>query len=148
MDTGGHRDAKGQEGEVRFHGCKDVMVSISLTTVGLVWMQPEAFFVGRKTRRRLASNVKAFAGERRKVKTQPKLQSCRLRVAPEIGLTVCCGQDFAPKRNPQLLLVYVFCFVSVRVLVYLYIVYILLYMYIYLYVIYNIIKNKKKRTHP
>ena len=73
-----------------------------------------------------------------------KLQSCGLRVAPEIGLTVCCGQDFVPKRNPQLSLAYVFCFVSVRVLVYLYIVYILLYMYIYLYIIYNIIKNKKK----
>ena len=72
---------------------------------------------------------------------QPKLQSCRLRVAPEIGPTVCCGQDFVPKRNPQLSLVYVFCFVSVY---YLYIVYILLYMYIYLYIIYNIIKNKKK----
>ena len=77
-----------------------------------------------------------------------KLQSCGLRVAPEIGLTVCCGQDFVPKRNPQLLCVCVFCFVSVRVLVYLYIVYILLYMYIYLYIIYNIIKNKKKEpTH-
>ena len=76
-----------------------------------------------------------------------KLQSCRLKVAPEIGSTVCCGQDFVPKRNPQLLLVYVFCFVSVRVLVYLYIVYIYYY-YIYLYIIYNIIKNKKKEpTH-
>ena len=71
IDTGGHREAKGQEGKVSFHGCKDVMVSISLTTVGFVWMQAEAFFVGRKTRRRLASNVKAFVDERRKVKTQP-----------------------------------------------------------------------------
>jgi hypothetical protein len=26
-----------------------VMVSISLTMVGFVWMQAEAFFVGRKT---------------------------------------------------------------------------------------------------
>ena len=49
IDTGGHREAKGQEGEVSFHGCKDVMVSISLTMVGFVWMQAEAFFVGRKT---------------------------------------------------------------------------------------------------
>lgn len=48
IDTSAHREAKGQEGEVSFHGCKDVMVSISLTMVGLVWMQPEAFFVGRK----------------------------------------------------------------------------------------------------
>ena len=98
----------------------------------------------------MASNVKAFAGERRKVKTQPKLQSFGLRVAPEIGPTVRCGQDFVPKRNPQLSLVYVFCFVSVRVLVYLYIVYIyiIIYIYIYLYIIYNIIKNKKKEpTH-
>ena len=48
IDTSGHREAKGQESEVSFHSCKDVMVSISLTMVGLVWMQPEAFFVGRK----------------------------------------------------------------------------------------------------
>ena len=61
-----------------------------------------------------------------------KLQSCGLRVAPEIGLTVCCGQDFVPKRNPQLSLVYVFCFVSVRVLVYLYII---IYVYIFIYYI-------------
>ena len=77
-----------------------------------------------------------------------KLQSCRLRVAPEICPTAYYRRDFALKRNPQLSLVYVFCFVSVRVLVYLCIVYILLYMYIYLYIIYNIIKNKKKEpTH-
>ena len=83
-----------------------------------------------------------------KSKNATELQSCRLRVAPEIAPTVCCGWDFALKRNPQLLLVYVFFFVSVRVLVYLYIVYILLYMYLYLYIIYNIIKNKKKEpTH-
>ena len=48
IDTGGHREAKGQEGEVSFHGCKDVMVSISLTTVGLVWMQPVAFLLDEK----------------------------------------------------------------------------------------------------
>ena len=48
IDTGGHREAKGQEGEVSFHGCKDEMVSISLTMEDQVWMQPEAFFVGRK----------------------------------------------------------------------------------------------------
>ena len=72
---------------------------------------------------------------------QPKLQSCRLRVAPQIGPTVYFRRDFGQKRNPQLSWVYVFCFVSVY---YLYIVYILLYMYIYLYIIYNIIKNKKK----
>ena len=48
MDTGGHREAKGQEGEVSFHGCKDEMVSISLTTVGLVWMQPVADFCWTK----------------------------------------------------------------------------------------------------
>ena len=48
MDTGGHRETKGQEGEVSFHGCKDVMVSISLTMVGLVWMQPEADLLDEK----------------------------------------------------------------------------------------------------
>ena len=48
IDTGGHCEAKGQEGEVSFHGCKDVMVSISLTMVGLVWMQPVAFLLDEK----------------------------------------------------------------------------------------------------
>ena len=48
MDTGGHREAKGQEGEVSFHGCKDEMVSISLTMEGLVWMQPETFLLDEK----------------------------------------------------------------------------------------------------
>ena len=36
IDAGAHCEAKGQKGKVSFHGCKDVMVSISLTTVGLV----------------------------------------------------------------------------------------------------------------
>ena len=57
MDTGGHREAKGQEGEVSFHGCKDVMVSISLTMVGFVWMQPVVDFCWMK-------NVKAFGLKR------------------------------------------------------------------------------------
>ena len=48
IDTGGHCEAKGQEGEVSFHGCKDVMVSISLTMVGFVWMQPVAFLFDEK----------------------------------------------------------------------------------------------------
>ena len=48
IDTSAHREAKRQEGKVSFHGCKDVMVSISLTTVGLVWMQPEAFLLDEK----------------------------------------------------------------------------------------------------
>ena len=48
IDTGAHREAKGQEGKVSFHGCKDVMVSISLTMVGLVWMQAEAFLLDEK----------------------------------------------------------------------------------------------------
>ena len=57
IDTGAHREAKGQEGEVRFHSCKDVMVSISLTMVGLVWMQPVADFCWMK-------NAKAFGLKR------------------------------------------------------------------------------------
>ena len=57
MDTGAHCEAKGQEGEVSFHGCKDEMVSISLTMVGLVWMQPVADFCWTK-------NVKAFGLKR------------------------------------------------------------------------------------
>ena len=48
IDTGGHREAKGQEGEGSFHGCKDVMVSISLTMEGLVWMQPKADLLDEK----------------------------------------------------------------------------------------------------
>ena len=48
IDTGGHREAKGQEGEVSFHGCKDVRVSISLTMEDQVWMQPEAFLLDEK----------------------------------------------------------------------------------------------------
>ena len=63
-----------------------------------------------------------------------------LRVAPEIAPTVCCGWDFALKRNPQLSLVYVFCFVSI----FIYILYIYYYICIYIYILYNIIKNKKK----
>ena len=57
INTGAHREAKGQEGEVSFHGCKDVMVSISLTMVGLVWMQPVADFCWTK-------NVKAIGFKR------------------------------------------------------------------------------------
>ena len=84
--------------------------------------------------------MKAFADERRKRKV------AKLQVAgcARNRLYNMLWQDFASKRNPQLLCVCVFCFLTVRVLVYLYIVYILLYMYIYLYIIYNIIKNKKK----
>ena len=48
IDTGGHREAKGQEGKVSFHGCKDVIVSISLTMEDQVWMQPEAFLLDDK----------------------------------------------------------------------------------------------------
>ena len=48
IDTSAHREAKRQEGEVSFHSCKDVMVSISLTMVGLVWMQPVAFLLDEK----------------------------------------------------------------------------------------------------
>ena len=48
IDTGGDCEAKGQEGKVSFHGCKDVMVSISLTMVGLVWMQPKADLLDEK----------------------------------------------------------------------------------------------------
>ena len=48
IDTGGHCEAKGQEGKVSFHGCKDVMVSISLTMEDQVWMQPEAFLLDDK----------------------------------------------------------------------------------------------------
>ena len=48
IDTGGHCEAKGQEGKVSFHGCKDVRVSISLTMEDHVWMQPEAFLFDEK----------------------------------------------------------------------------------------------------
>ena len=48
MDTGGHREAKGQEGEVSFHGCKDEMVSISLTMISFIWMQPVADLLDEK----------------------------------------------------------------------------------------------------
>ena len=48
IDTSAHREAKGQEGEVSFHGCKDVVVSISLTMEDHVWMQPEAFLLDDK----------------------------------------------------------------------------------------------------
>ena len=48
INTGAHREAKGQEGEVRFHSCKDMMASISLTMVGLVWMQPKADLLDEK----------------------------------------------------------------------------------------------------
>ena len=51
IDTGGHREAKGQEGEVSFHGCKDVLISISLTMVDFVWMRPVAAFFFRKTKK-------------------------------------------------------------------------------------------------
>ena len=33
--------------------------------------------------------------------TKPKLQSCKLRVAPKIPSTACCRADFHQKRNPQ-----------------------------------------------
>ena len=48
IDTSAHREAKRQEGEVSFHSCKDVMVSISLTMAGLIWMQPEADLLDEK----------------------------------------------------------------------------------------------------
>ena len=48
INTSVHREAKGQEGEVRFHSCKDVMVSISLTMIGFVWMQPVADLLDEK----------------------------------------------------------------------------------------------------
>ena len=47
IDTGAHCEAKGQKSKVRFHSCKDVVVSLSLTMIGLVWMQPVGIFVGR-----------------------------------------------------------------------------------------------------
>ena len=34
--------------------------------------------------------------------TKPKLQSCKLRVAPKILSTAYCRADFHQKRNPQL----------------------------------------------
>ena len=71
IDTGGHREAEGQEGEVSFHSCKDVMVSISLTMMSFVWMH----LVGQKTRKGFTSNVKAFTDEPRKVKCN---QSCKV----------------------------------------------------------------------
>ena len=47
IDTGAHCEAKGQKSKVCFHSCKDVVVSLSLTMIGLVWMQPVGIFVGR-----------------------------------------------------------------------------------------------------
>ena len=47
IDTGAHCEAKGQKSKVRFHSCKDVVVSISLTMIGLVWIQLVGIFVGR-----------------------------------------------------------------------------------------------------
>ena len=48
IDTSAHREAKGQEGEVSFHGCKDEMVFISLTMISFIWMQPVADLLDEK----------------------------------------------------------------------------------------------------
>ena len=89
--------------------------------------------------------------------TKPKLQSCKLRVAPKIPSTACCRADFYEKRNPQPLVVYPFFLLYVCNPVggffFLFLLYYILYINIYTYIIIYIqyisrIQIQSKKHNP
>lgn len=70
------------------------------------------------------------------------MKVARLRVALQIGSTICCGHDFG--RNPQPATFIGIRFFDVCIFSILYILYMYIYLYSIIYIIYNIIKNKKR----
>ena len=66
-----------------------------------------------------------------------KLQSCRLRVAPEIGSTICCGR-ILPQNATRNFHWFMFFALYLFVYWYIYILYIYYYVCIYIYILYII----------
>ena len=91
--------------------------------------------------------------------TKPKLQSCKLRVAPKIPSTACCRADFYEKRNPQPLVVYPFFLLCMcnpvggfffLFFIILYIIYKYIYIHNNIYTIYRYTSTRtdtKQKTH-